>query len=142
MNDKLDNFVDNLQKQIFDEAKNTLGEVGFERWQNPKYRGKIENYDVHVSVTGTCGDTMEIFLKIDNNGNVLDASYITDGCGTSNVCGSFAAELAINKKIEEIADITEKDILAKLGTIPQDEQHCATLAAGTLHEALKKYMTN
>ncbi|OQY02134.1 MAG: iron-sulfur cluster assembly scaffold protein [Desulfobacteraceae bacterium 4572_130] len=141
MNDKLDDFVNNLQKQIFDEAKDTLGEAGFERWQNPKYRGKIENHDVHVKVTGACGDTMEIFFKIDN-GKILDASYITDGCGASNVCGSFAAELAINKKIEDIADITEKDILAKLGNLPDKEQHCATLAAGTLHEALKKYMRN
>ena len=67
MNDKLDTFLDNLQEEIFDEARGVLGEAGFERWQNPKYMGRMEKYDVHASVTGSCGDTIEMFLKFDNN---------------------------------------------------------------------------
>ena len=140
MKDRLDAFVDSLQEQIFNEARTALGEQGFDRWQNPRYRGKLHDFHVHARVTGDCGDTISMYLQV-KDGRVLDASYTTDGCGTSNVCGSFAAELAIGREMEDLADITGETILEKLGELPKDEQHCAYLAAGTLQEALKIYMT-
>lgn len=140
MEDKLDAFVDSLQKQIFDEAMDVLGEEGFDRWRHPRYRGKPDRFDVHSRATGSCGDSMEIFLRLDGD-RVVDASYLTDGCGTSNVCGSFAAEMTLGKAVEEIADITGEAILARLGNVPEGERHCAFLAAGTVQEALRIYMT-
>ncbi len=140
MADPLDAFVDSLQEKIFDEARHTFGKSGFERWRNPRYRGKLDNFDVHARVTGNCGDTMEIFLKFDND-SVSEASYITDGCGTSNVCGSFAAELAIGKTADELADVTGETILANLGNLGDEEQHCAFLAADTVQEAVRIHMT-
>ena len=74
----LDAFLDELQEEIFDEAKQALGERGFERWRNPKYTGRMENPDGWGRVTGECGDTMEIYLKFKDN-QVADASYFTDG---------------------------------------------------------------
>lgn len=139
MNDSLDDFVDQLQSKINNEAIGVLGKQGFDRWQNPKYRGKLENSDAHGRITGTCGDTMEIFLKIEKD-SVKDASYLTDGCGTSNVCCSFAAEMTIGKNLEILPEITGKSILKKLGDVPKDEQHCAFLAASAVQEAIDDYM--
>ena len=139
MNDRLDAFVDQLQQQIFDEARKTLGEAGYERWRNPKYNGRMENPDAAARVTGSCGDTMEIYLKF-NAGRVIDASYVTDGCGSSSVCGSFAAEMAIGKSPDEIAEIDGHCVLARLGRLPKDEEHCAFLAAETLQAALHDQM--
>jgi hypothetical protein len=42
---------------------------------------------------------------------------------------------------EELADITGDLILSKLGNMPEDDRHCAFLAAGTVQEALRVYMT-
>ncbi len=139
MNDNLDDFVNQLQDKINTEAKGVLGDQGFERWQNPKYRGKIQGFNAHGRITGVCGDTMELFLKIEND-LVIDASYLTDGCGTSNVCGSFAAEMTIGKTFNELPQISGEAILGRLGTVPQEEQHCAFLAASTIQEALDDYM--
>ncbi len=139
MNGKLDDFIDQLQKQIFDEARETLGEAGFERWQNPKFNGRMENPSAEAKVTGSCGDTMAIYLKFEAD-RVVDASYVTDGCGSSSVCGSFAAEMAIGKSPDEIAEINGNSILAKLGRLPKDEEHCAFLAAETLQAALHDFM--
>jgi len=138
MTDTLDQFLDDLQEKIFDEAKEVLGDKGFHRWQRPKFRGKLTHCDVHAHTVGACGDSMDIYLKFHNE-SVSEASYITDGCGSSNVCGSFAAELSLGKRPEELADITGELILSKLGEVPEDEQHCAFLAAGTVQEALKMY---
>jgi nitrogen fixation NifU-like protein len=139
MNDKLDNFLDQLQEQIFDETKEAFGEVGFQRWQNPLYLGRMENPHAHGKITGSCGDTMEIFLFFEND-RVKEASYLTDGCGSSSVCGSFAAEAALGKSPDELIEVTGETILNKLGRFPKEDEHCAFLAAETLQEALKDYM--
>ena len=139
MKDSLDDFADQLQDKINNEAKDVLGEQGFERWQHPQYRGKLEGFHAHGRITGTCGDTMEIFFKVEND-SIEDASYLTDGCGTSNVCGSFAAEMTIGKTFEQLPEITGESILNRLGEVPKDEQHCAFLAASTIQEAIDDYM--
>ncbi|MFH1154489.1 MAG: iron-sulfur cluster assembly scaffold protein [Pseudomonadota bacterium] len=140
MADRLDQFLDDLQKKIFNEAKEVLGDQGFERWQNLKFRGRLEQFNVHGHALGDCGDSMDIYLKLDGE-RVAEASYLTDGCGSSNVCGSFAAEMSIGRQVEELADITGEIILSRLGNVPEDERHCAFLAAGTVQEALRLYMT-
>ena len=138
--DNFDNFVESLQEEIFEDTRKAYGESGFQRWRNPLYHGRMNKADAHARVTGICGDTMEIFLKFAGN-RVADASYVTDGCGASTVCGSFAAELAMGKGPDELADITGKTILKKIGRFPKEDEHCAYLAAETLQEALHQYMT-
>jgi nitrogen fixation NifU-like protein len=139
MTDKFDQLVADLQEQIFEETRQAYGEVGFQRWRNPLYCGPLENPDSHARLTGSCGDSMEIFLKF-QNGRVSDAAYLTDGCGSSTVCGSFAAEMALGKTPDELMDITGDAILEKIGRFPEEEHHCAFLAAGTLQEAVNQYM--
>jgi len=135
----LDDFVQDLQNQIYDETRESYGDVAFERWLHPLYMGTIENPDGFGQLTGSCGDTMQIFLKLQNN-HVTEASFQTDGCGSSSVCGSFAAEMALGKTPDEILEITGDVILKKLGGLPKEEEHCAFLAGETLQEALNDYM--
>jgi nitrogen fixation NifU-like protein len=139
MSSELDDFVQDLQSRIYDETKEAYGDVAFERWLNPLYMGSIDNPDGYGRVTGSCGDTMQIFLKFEND-KIKEASFQTDGCGSSAVCGSFAAEMAIGKNPDEIIEITGEAILEKLGGLPKEEEHCAFLSAETLQEALHEYM--
>ncbi|MFP3928148.1 MAG: iron-sulfur cluster assembly scaffold protein [Desulfobacteraceae bacterium] len=139
MEDEFDQFVQELQEQIFDETREAYGEVAFQRWRNPLYMGAMDNADGCSRVTGSCGDTMEIFLKFEND-RVKEASFRTDGCGSSTVCGSFAAELAHGKSPEEITEITGDKILDILGGLPEEDRHCAFLAVEALQDALDDYM--
>lgn len=139
MVDDLDAFVDKLQEEIFDEAKEAFGERGFQRWRNPKYNGRMKNCDASARIKGTCGDTMEIFLKFSGN-RVQSASYFTDGCASSTICGSFTSEMALGKEPDELTDITGDSILKNIGQFPAEDQHCAFLAAETLQEALRRFM--
>jgi len=138
--DQLDAFVDELQEKIFDEARQAYGEKGFRRWRNPRYNGRMGNPDGHACITGMCGDTMEIHLKFYNN-IVINASYVTDGCASSAICGSFAAEIAMGKNPDELADLSEGDVLKAIGRLPKEDMHCAALAAEALQQALSDYMT-
>ncbi len=137
----LDDYVNTLQEQIFDEARKAYGEKGFERWRNPRHAGRMNNPDGQARLTGQCGDTIEIYLKLENN-RVKDASYFTDGCASSSLSGSFAAELAIGKDPDELTAITAESIIKEIGRLPEDDKHCAYLAAETIQEALDDFMTS
>ena len=139
MSNNFDNFVQELQEQIFDETREEYGEVAYQRWRNPLYIGMLKDPDAHASNKGTCGDTIEIFMKF-KNGIVEEASFVTDGCGSSMVCGSFAAEMSMEKDHEQLFEITGEAILDKLGKFPEEDRHCAFLAAETLHKAANEYM--
>ena len=139
MSDDFDDFARNLQEQIFEETKSAYGNVAFERWLNPLYMGRIDSPDGYARVTGPCQDTMEIFLRFEQ-GKVTEASFQTDGCGSSAVCGSFAAEMARGKTTDELLDVTGEAILERLGGLPEEDEHCAFLAGETLQEALSNYM--
>jgi nitrogen fixation NifU-like protein len=137
--DKFDLFIKSLQEQIFEDTKRAYGEAGFQRWRNPIYQGRMKNPDAHAKITGQCGDTMEIFFKLKSD-RVIDASFVTDGCGSSTVCGSFAVEMALQKNPDELTDITGEAILKQIGMFPKDDEHCAYLVAETLQKSLQIYM--
>lgn len=135
----LDDFVNNLQEQIFEEAKQAYGEKGFERWRNPRFQGRMANADGHARVSGECGDSIEIYLKF-VNGRVKAASYVTDGCASSAISGSFAAELTLGKDPDALTDINGEAVLKEIGRLPAQDRHCADLAAAAVQEALSTYM--
>lgn len=137
--DKIDIFLEKLQEEIFEETKNAYGEAGFQRWRNPLYSGRLDDATAHARITGRCGDTMEIYLKFSGD-RISAASFVTDGCGASTVCGSFAAEAAMGKNPDELAAITGETILQAIGRFPEEDRHCAFLAAEALQAALHEYM--
>jgi nitrogen fixation NifU-like protein len=102
-------------------------------------RGTIDSPDATAFLRGNCGDAMKISLRFRDE-RVVDAKYWTDGCRMSSSCGAAAARLALHKTPEEIADIDHVAIEKEVGGLPDEEVHCATLAAGTLQEAVRLYL--
>ncbi len=140
MSDGVEDFVQELKEQMLEETKDAYGEIAFQRWLNPLFVGPIKNPDGYACLRGGCGDTMEFFLKFEAD-RVQEASFHTTGCGSSTVCGSFAAEMAIGKKPDEIKRIAGEAVIDKLGSIPKDDEHLAFLAVETLRSALEDYLT-
>jgi len=139
MEKNLGKFVQQLQDQIFEETKKVFGETVYKRWREPLFMGTLDDPDGHAKIKGTCGDSIEIFLKF-KNGRVTKASFQTDGCGPSVVCGSYAAEMAVGKDPDELSEITGQIILEQLGGLPEENEHCAFLAAESLQQALHDFM--
>jgi len=137
--EQYDALIDDIQEKISLDTKEIYGEKGLDRWRNPQFNGKLNDADAHGKITGKCGDTMEIFLCFDDN-RVNKASAFTDGCFSSRLCGSFAAELAIGKNPEELFDLTGEDVLKAIGIFPKEEAHCAFLAVKTMQEAVNAYL--
>ena len=135
----LHGFIEELKEEILEETKRAYGEKAFHRWMEPLFEGALANPDGYACLKSSCGDSMELFLKFDGE-RVSEASFRTAGCGASAVCGSYAAEMALDKSPGEILEITGESILESLGGLPREEEHIATLAAQTLHAALQDFI--
>lgn len=114
-------------------------EIVIDHAQQPRNIGSVDSPDGSGSVTGSCGDTMEICIRIRND-RILKAVFMTDGCGTTIAAGSILTELAKGKTVSEAFKITQRDVLNALGGLPEESQHCALLAADTLKAAIKDYL--
>ncbi len=63
---------------------------------HPQNYGNMEKPDGYAKIKGPCGDTMEMFLKIQND-RIVDIAYTTDGCMTSHAAGTAATVMAKGK---------------------------------------------
>jgi nitrogen fixation NifU-like protein len=136
---ELEAIVSKLQDQVFRDARQAYGEKGLERWRNPRFNGPLADADASGGLKGDCGDTIEFFLKFNDN-RVAEASYTSDGCGSSALCGSFTAELARGRNPEELMELEPADVLRVIGAFPEEDKHCATLAIKALRNAVNNYM--
>ena len=107
---------------------------------NPCGMGRPERCDGQARFTGPCGDTMEIWIEV--KGGILErVRFETDGCLATISCGSMVTELAGDKPVLEAMEIGQPDVLDALGGLPEDNEHCALLAATTLKLALSDYLS-
>jgi nitrogen fixation NifU-like protein len=127
-----------FEELIKDQMRKIYSETVIDHAMNPRNLGDMEDADGFARVTGPCGDTMEIWLRA-KNGKLIDATFLTDGCGTSVASGSMVTEMAKGENITEAQKISQQDVLAALGGLPEESQHCALLAANTLKEAIRNY---
>ena len=135
MTDNLDEF----EELMLREQRRNYSAKTIDHAMNPRNLGVMENADVYATITGPCGDTMEIWLKIDGS-TILSSSFMTDGCGTSIASGSMVTELATGKDIRKAMAISQQDVLDALDGLPEESRHCALLASNTLKAALREYI--
>ena len=128
-----------FEELIKAEMRKVYSEAAIEHSMNPRNLGELEGADGFARVTGPCGDTMHMWLKVKND-TISDASFLTDGCGTTIASGSMITELAKGKSVAEARKISQGNVLNALGGLPEESQHCALLAANTLKEAIKDYL--
>jgi len=141
-NDDLEEAARRLQEQIERDILATYGPTVLDHWKHPRNLGLLEDPDGYARVQGTCGDTMEMSVRMD--GDVVAAcGFQTDGCGTTAVCGSAATWLAKDRTfIDALGAVSARGILELLGGLPEADVHCAELAAETLRRALADHLAH
>lgn len=100
--------------------------------------GEMDNSSVHFAYTGICGDTMEIYLKIESD-VIKDAKFRAIGCPGAFASGSALTEMIKGKTLEQAEKIGSEDVINHLGGIPEAKVHCACLAERTLEKAIQQY---
>ena len=112
-----------------------------EAFRNPKNVGEIENADgVGTVGNASCGDIMQISLKIEND-IIVDAKFKTFGCTAAIATSSTATEMVKGLSIEEALKITNKKVVETLGGLPAQKLHCSVLAEEGIKKAIEDYLS-
>lgn len=99
------------------------------------HQERVVSCDAKGTARRDCGDTISFFLMAE--GDRLSAiSYDIQGCIFTHACANTLIELAAGKSVEEASGIRETDIISYLKTLPEREEHCATLALKAFGRAL------
>ena len=110
-------------------------------FKNPKNVGEIENAD-GVGLVGneSCGDIMQIFLKIEND-IIVDAKFKTFGCAAAIATSSTATEMVKGMTVQQALELTNKKVVETLGGLPAQKIHCSVLAEEAIKKAIEDYQS-
>jgi len=134
-----DEMVDSIQAELDAEAEIVYSKKVLNEWRNPQNVGRMKSPDSFAIITGSCGDTMEFFIKV-QDGNINEIQFMTDGCGATIACGSMITKIAKGKTLQEVSEVTNNDLLKALDGLPDENLHCAKLAVDTLQKAIQNYI--
>ena len=110
-----------------------------EHFMQPQNVGYMEDADaVGISGEPGCGDSLAIFIKVQDQ-VIIEISFLVFGCVAAVASSSMTTELAKGKTLEEAAKITDTDIVAALGGLPEHKMHCSVLGASALQNAIANY---
>ena len=106
---------------------------------HPRNKGEMENPDgVGEAQNPVCGDTMRLFIRVDGN-RIVDARFLTFGCGAAIASSSLTTEMIKGKTIGEALTITDQTIVEALGGLPPSKIHCSILAEKAIRAAVLDY---
>lgn len=76
----------------------------------PENLNEDEKVFQHALDKAGCGDSYEISIKVNPNGKITDAKYITYGCGYAQATCCALIESIVDKEISEIVNWSEKEV--------------------------------
>ena len=110
-----------------------------EAFRNPKNVGEVENPSGVGRVgNASCGDIMEISLKIENN-IITDAKFKTFGCAAAIASSSVATTMIIGKNVDDALKLTNADVVEELEGLPPQKIHCSVLASEAIQKAVEDW---
>ena len=91
-------------------------EIIIDRYKNPQYRGHLEPNQIQFEDDNPlCGDHIEVTLRVDESGKVVDGRFDGKGCAISQASADLLVESVIGKPLEELKQLTKQDVLDLLG---------------------------
>ena len=110
-------------------------------FMDKKNLGSLPDADQVSELTGHCGDTMKIYLKIQNE-RIKDAKIQVLGCPGAVASAMAAIDMIKGKTLDEALQLKDRDIFRELEDIPDQKQHCIRLTNKTIQKAIEEYVSN
>jgi nitrogen fixation NifU-like protein len=103
--------------------------------------GVIETPDIHHTITGPCGDTIEIYLSFESN-VISEAKFHAIGCPGIFCAGAALTSMITGKTAEQVRSLHIEDIVDFLEAIPDKKRECVVLAKRAVDEAIDTLTAN
>jgi len=96
-----------------------------ELFKNPVNLGKMEDATVFAQAgSPACGDMIAFYLKIDEkNEKIVKSSFESFGCASNIATASEVTIMIQNKTLQEVWNISWKDVSNALGGLPKIKNH-------------------
>ena len=121
------------------EEKGSYGPIVLDHFTHPRNMGEMENPDgMGEAQNPVCGDTIRLFIKVEA-GRIVDAKFLTFGCGAAIASSSITTEMIKGKTIEEALAISDEVIAEALGGLPPTKIHCSILSEEAIRAAVLDY---
>jgi nitrogen fixation protein NifU and related proteins len=137
----LDARSEEVERTLVEEIGRDIGPVVLDHILRPRNAGVLDHPDGEATLTRTCGDGLCVQIRLRGD-LVQDIRFMTNGCGAMVACGSMATDLARGKSLREAFAVEETTIMDALDGLPEEEAHCAALAASALKAALRDALVN
>ncbi len=113
--------------------------VVMDHLKHPRNMGEMESPDgVGEAQNPVCGDTMRLFIKVET-GRIVDAKFLTFGCGAAIASSSMTTEMIKGKTTDEALLVSDQMIADALGGLPPSKVHCSVLAEKAIRAAVADY---
>lgn len=109
-----------------------------DHYEDPYHRGAMKS-PTHSDQGDNplCGDTVQLDLKVDDDGKIVEAAFEGDGCVISQASASMLVEKVEGKTIEEINAFTADEMLELFGPkLTPNRQKCCLLSWRVLQSAV------
>jgi len=100
--------------------------------------GTISDADIIADNTGSCDDTMTLYLKMDQD-LISDAKVDITGCAGTISSAMALVDLVRGKTIDQADAIEPSDFMERLEPFPEEKTKCIYKAIKTLKKAVKIY---
>lgn len=81
-------------------------EVILDHYRTPRHRGVMEDPSIKEGGHNpSCGDTLEVFVNVDEDGIIEDVSFEGHGCSISMASSSMMTELVLEKSLDEALEL-------------------------------------
>ncbi|CAM3329931.1 Fe-S cluster assembly sulfur transfer protein SufU [Vagococcus fessus] len=87
--------LDNLYRQVI-----------LDHSSHPHHHGELEEADAQIELNNpTCGDVIQLHLKLDDNQTIKDIKFSGSGCSISTASASMMTDAVIGKTTAEALDL-------------------------------------
>ena len=106
----------------------------------PRNVGEMEGANgVGESGSLSCGDALKLYLKINKNERIVDASFMTFGCASAVASSSALTEILKGMTLDAAEKLTNDDISDYLDGLPKEKMHCSVMGQAALKKAIADY---
>lgn len=123
------------QKRVNEQQIAGYSDKVLEEAASPSNMRRMAEADACGIIHGCCGDTMEIYLRLDAE-TIKDATFMTDGSEPAVACGSVLTKLLKGMSLAEAGHVRPEELINALDGLPPVKTHCTKLTLNTLGKAI------